>query len=273
MVRQVPGADRQSELAADAVVGPDLRSMYLPSPAAGCDAGWTQVDLASGRRQPAFARPDRDRGVQPERRRPDPGLPPHHRPRDPGSGAIRHELPDRAGRQRADQRPPAGMDDPAGRDGAGAPAEPGRDPAGLPTGTDARRGHPAPPAPTRRHTTSVTDGHDLPAAGDCPMSMWRFLDRQRLLALGCAAEPFDNLLARIDLETRRVLSSVPLGLPVELFSLVVDRSGRHVLITAAESPTTSGRRPRTCWATAAPSGRRSTATAGRRTGNHRSAAA
>ena len=82
-------------------------------------------------------------------------------------------------------------------------------------------------------TTSAADGHDLPAAGDCPMSMWRFLDARRLLALGCAAEPFDNLLVRIDLDTRRVESADPLGLPVEPFSLDVDRSGRHVLITAA----------------------------------------
>jgi hypothetical protein len=82
-------------------------------------------------------------------------------------------------------------------------------------------------------TTSVADGDDLPAAGDCPMSMWRFLDHRRLLALGCAAEPFDNLLVRIDLDTRRVESADPLGLPVEPFSLDVDRSGRRVLITAA----------------------------------------
>jgi hypothetical protein len=63
--------------------------------------------------------------------------------------------------------------------------------------------------------------------------MWRFLDGRRLLALGCAAEPFDNLLVRINLDTRRVESADPLGLPVEPFSLDVDRSGRHVLITAA----------------------------------------
>jgi hypothetical protein len=68
------------------------------------------------------------------------------------------------------------------------------------------------------------------------MSMWRFLDHRRLLALGCAAEPFDNLLVRIDLDTRRVESADPLGLPVEPFSLDVDRSGRHVLITAAGKP-------------------------------------
>ena len=58
VVRQVPGTQRQADVAADAVVAPDLRSMYLPAATAGaaasCDAGWTQVDLANGRRQPAF---------------------------------------------------------------------------------------------------------------------------------------------------------------------------------------------------------------------------
>jgi hypothetical protein len=88
-------------------------------------------------------------------------------------------------------------------------------------------------------TTSVTDGHDLPAAGDCPVSMWRFLDDRRLLALGgqgCGGGRFDNLLVRFDLETRRVVSTVPLGLPVEIFSVDVDRSGRHVIIAAAGKP-------------------------------------
>jgi hypothetical protein len=58
VVRQVPGWQRQSDLAADAVVAPDLRTMYLPAATAGaasaCDSGWTQVDLATGARQPAF---------------------------------------------------------------------------------------------------------------------------------------------------------------------------------------------------------------------------
>jgi hypothetical protein len=79
----------------------------------------------------------------------------------------------------------------------------------------------------------VTDGQDLPTAGDCPLSMWRFLDGRRLLALGCAAEPFDNLLVRIDLETPKVDSADRLGLPVEIFALDADRSGRQVLIAAA----------------------------------------
>jgi hypothetical protein len=58
VVHQVPGSQRQADMVADAVVGPDLRTMYLPAATAGaaasCDAGWTQVDLATGARRPAF---------------------------------------------------------------------------------------------------------------------------------------------------------------------------------------------------------------------------
>jgi hypothetical protein len=56
IVRQVPGSDRQSILAADAVVSPDLRSEYVPtnSPTAACQPSWTQIDLATGARRPAF---------------------------------------------------------------------------------------------------------------------------------------------------------------------------------------------------------------------------
>ena len=53
--RQVPGTDRQTDQVADAVVGPDLRSLYLPaagpSAASTCDGGWTQV--RPGHRSPA----------------------------------------------------------------------------------------------------------------------------------------------------------------------------------------------------------------------------
>jgi hypothetical protein len=91
-------------------------------------------------------------------------------------------------------------------------------------------------------TTSVADGHDLPAAGDCGPTVWRFLDDRQLLALtsqGCGGG-YDNLLVRYDLETRQVLSTTPLGLPVEPFTLDVDASGRHVLIRVVN------RRPSAC---------------------------
>ena len=234
--RQVPGTDRQTDQVADAVVGPDLRSMYLPAASPGaastCDAGWTQVDLASGRRQPAFS------GLT--------GISEFSLSADGQTLAYLHttapttldrskfpmgcqtELVVRklaSGRQRVWTIPPGAIV------------------RGIQLSPNAARLvyllEPTPGGDLLLHllplagTTSVADGHDLPTAGDCPMSMWRFLDDRRLLALGCAADPFDNLLVRIDLDTRRVESTDPLGLPVELFSLDVDRSGRHVLITAA----------------------------------------
>jgi hypothetical protein len=235
VLRQVLGSQRQADVVADAVVGPDLRSMYLPAATAGaaasCDAGWTQIDLASGRRQPAFggltgvgefslsadgrtlaylhttAPTTLDRSQFPLRCQ---------------TELVVRELA--SGRQRVWTIPPGAMV------------------RGIQLSPDAARLvyllERTPGGDLLLHllplagTTSVADGDDLPAAGDCPMSMWRFLDGRRLLALGCTAEPFDNLLVRIDLDTRRVESADPLGLPVELFSLDVDRSGRHVLITA-----------------------------------------
>jgi WD40-like Beta Propeller Repeat len=220
--REVPGTDRRTEWVTDAVVAPDLRSMYLPSAAAArpCDAGWTQVDLTTGVRRPAFG------GLA------DVGefsLSADGRTLayvDCRSGLVVRDLP--TGQERVWTVPP----------GASV-----RGPQLSPDGTrlvyQLERG---PGADRLLHllptdgTTSVTDGYDLPVAGDCPLSMWRFLDDRRLLALGCATEPFDNLLVRIDLETRQVASADRLGLPVEIFSLDVDRSGRHVLIAAAGKP-------------------------------------
>ena len=248
VLRQVPGTDRQTDHVADAVVGPDLRSLYLPAagPSAGasCDGGWTQVDLATGARRPAFG------GLT--------GVGEFSLSADGRTLAYLHTTGpatlDRAnfgmqchtelvvrelasGRQRVWTIPPGGSVQ-------GLQLSPdatrlvyllARTPGGN------RRLHLLPLA----GTTSVVDGHDLPAAGDCSMSMWRFLDDRRLLALGCVTEPFDNLLVRFDLETRRVLSTVPLGLPVELFSLDVDRSGRHVLLATAGKP--NDQRPATVY--------------------------
>jgi hypothetical protein len=78
--------------------------------------------------------------------------------------------------------------------------------------------------------------------------MWRFVDDRQLLALGargCATGRYDTLLARFDLEARKVLKTTLLGLPVEPFGLDVDRSGRHVLITAAGKP--NDQRPATAY--------------------------
>jgi hypothetical protein len=232
VVRQVPGSERRSDVPADAVVGPDLRSMYLPAATAGaaasCEAGWTQVDLATGARRPAFAGLT---GVGEFSLSADGQTLAYLHTTAPATLDRSHcqtELVVRelaSGRQRVWTIPPGAIV------------------RGLQLSPDAARLvyllERTPGGDVLLHllplagTSSVADGHDLPAAGDCPMSMWRFLDGRRLLALGCAAEPFDNLLVRINLDTRRVESADPLGLPVEPFSLDVDRSGRHVLITAA----------------------------------------
>jgi hypothetical protein len=242
VLRQVPGTDRQSELAADAVVGPDLRSMYLPAATAGaatsCDAGWTQVDLASGRRQPAFG------GLA--------GVGEFSLSADGRTLAYLHSTTpatlDRARFQMGCQTELVVRELASGRQRTWT-IPPGAIVRGLQLSPDATRLvyllERTPGGDVLLHllplagTASVTDGNDLPAAGDCPMSMWRFLDDRRLVALGgqgCGAGPFDNLLVRIDLDTRRVQSAVPLGLPVEPFSLDVDRSGRHVLLAAAGKP-------------------------------------
>jgi hypothetical protein len=246
VLRQVPGTDRQADHVADAVVGPDLRSLYLPAAGPGaassCDGGWTQVDLATGARRPAFG------GLT--------GVGEFSLSADGRTLAYLHisapwamdrtqfqchtELVVRelaSGRQRVWTIPPGGSVQ------------------GLQLSPDATRLvyllARTPGGDRLLHllplvgTTSVVEGHDLPAAGDCPMSMWRFLDDRRLLALGCVTEPFDNLLVRFDLDTRRVLSTLPLGLPVEPFSLDVDRSGRHVLLAAAGKP--NDQRPATVY--------------------------
>ena len=85
-------------------------------------------------------------------------------------------------------------------------------------------------------------------AGRGRPASWGYQDGGRLRVLGargCATGRLENLLVRVDLETRQVVSTTVLDLPVELFSLDVDRSGRHVLITAAGKP--NDQRPATAW--------------------------
>jgi hypothetical protein len=46
VVREVSGSAGPSDQIADVVVGPDLRSMYLPGDGS-CNAGWTRLDLVT----------------------------------------------------------------------------------------------------------------------------------------------------------------------------------------------------------------------------------
>jgi dipeptidyl aminopeptidase/acylaminoacyl peptidase len=251
VVRQVPGSERRSELATDAVVGPDLKTMYLPAAggggAAACDAGWTQVDLATGARRPAFG------GLT--------GVGAFSLSDDGRTLAYLHTtgppVPDQA-RFRTTCRSELVVRDLAGGGQRAWTVPPGVSVEGLQLSPDATRlvflldrgtggARPLHVLPLSG-TGSVTDGDDLPAAGDCGATSWRFLDGRRLLALGsrgCGGGPYDNLLVRYDLETREVESTVPLGLPVEPFALDVDRTGRHVLVALAGKP--NDQRPATVY--------------------------
>jgi hypothetical protein len=243
VVRQVPGSERRSELAVDAVVGPDLRSMYLPAdgpgPASDCNAGWTRLDLATGARQPAFAGLT---GVEEFSLSADGRTLAYLHTSGPATldyasvrMRCRTELVVRelaSGRQRVWTIPPGGS-----VQGLQLSPDGTRLVYLLTRASDGNQQlHLLPLA----GTASVEDGHGLPAAGDCGPTMWRFLDSRRLLALGSqgcdGSGRYDNLLVRYDLATRQVVSTDPLGLPVEPFGLDVDRSGRHVLIAVAGKP-------------------------------------
>jgi hypothetical protein len=246
VVRQVPGSSRRSELATDAVVAPDLRSLYLPAdrgPASACDPGWTQVDLANGARRPAFG------GLT--------GVGEFSLSADGRTLAYIHlSAPWAQDRMRCHTE--LAVRDLASGDQRVWTVPPGATVRGLQLSPDATRLvyllERTPGGDLRLHllplagTTTAADGADLPAAGDCPVSMWRFQDDRRLLALGgqgCATGPLDNLLIRYDLDTLQVVSTDALDLPVELFGLDVDRSGGHVLITAAGKP--NDQRPATAY--------------------------
>jgi len=250
IVRQVPGSQRHSDMTADAVLSPDLRTMYLPdtgsSLAAACGSQWIQVDLATGARRPAFG------GLA--------GVGQFSLSGDGSSLAFVHLTP-------------AGI---GARVGSSCHAEvvvralasgkqrvwtipPGMSPEGLQLSPDAthlayvlRReatGLPWLHVLPLNGTTSVTQGRDLPTVGDCPVSDPRFVSGGgRLLALGgrgCATGPLEYLLVEFDLATGRVASSMPLGLPGEIFSMDVDRFGQHVIIAGAGKP--NDQLPATVW--------------------------
>ena len=251
VVREVPGTDRRSELATDAVVAPDLRSMYLPATGPGasaCDAGWTQVDLTTGARRPAFG------GLT--------GVGQFSLSADGRTLAYLHTtgppVLDQARFQTTCRSELVVRDLASGGQRvwtipAGVSLE------GLQLSPDATRlvylldRGAAGPRPLHvlplTGAGSVTDGYDLPAAGDCGASSWRFLDGRRLLALGArgcgGGGSYDNLLVRYDLDSRRLEETVPLGRPMEPFGLDVDRTGRHVLVALAG--TVDDQRPATVY--------------------------
>ena len=252
IVRRVPASARQSERAVDAVLSPDLRSMYLPntspSPTAACDSTWTQVDLATGARRPAFG------GLK--------GVGQFSLSADGRSMAFAHMTPARTG---ATVGPSCHAENLVVRELASGEQRvwtipPGVSLDGLQLSPDAtqlayllRRDsaglQPSLHLLPLNGTTSVTQGRDLPTTGDCPISDPRFLGGSgRLLAIGgrgCSTGPIAYLLVEFDLGTGRVASSMPLGLPGEIFSIDVDRSGRHVIIAGAGKP--NDQRPATVW--------------------------
>jgi hypothetical protein len=238
IVREVPGSEHRVDLTTDAVVGPDLRSMYLPVPSTSstaCDSGWTQVDLASGARRAAFD------GLE--------GVREFSLSADGRWLAFVHTFP-AVGGLPALIRPPCDTEL-AVRDLASKRQRTWTIPQGatvdqLQLSPDAAQfAYRLRQGPNRQMslhllplagTTQATQGRDLPPPGDCPMSTPRFLGSQRLLALagrGCGTGPFKNLLATFDLGTGQLVSSEPLAVPGEIFSLDVDRTGRYVIIAAA----------------------------------------
>jgi hypothetical protein len=251
IVRQVPGSQRQTAMAVDAVVSPDLRSMYLPAtglgPSAACGAGWTQVDLATGARRPAFG------GLT--------GVGQFSLSADGSSVAFVHITAARTG---AIAGPSCHAEALVVRALASGEQRVWTIPPGVsleqlqlsPDSTQLAyllqreaTGQPSLHVLPLTGTSSVTQGRDLPTTGDCPMSDPRFAGASGpLLALGgrgCATGPLENLLVEFDLGTGRVASSVPLGLPGEIFSIDVDRSGQYVIIAGAGKP--NDQLPATVW--------------------------
>jgi hypothetical protein len=251
IVRAVPGSERDTDLATDAVVSPDVRSMYIPGANAsltpGCGSRWTRIDLATGARHPALGGMD---GIGQLSLSADGRSVAFVRLTPAGGGTVlgrncRAELVVRelaSGEQRVWTVPPGVL-----LDGLQLSPDATQVAYVLRAGFMGQRLslHVLP----LEGTTSVTQGRDLPTVGDCPVSNPRFVGGGgRLLALGgrgCATGPVEYLLVEFDLGTGRVASSVPPGLPGEIFSIDADRSGQHVIIAGAGKP--ADQRPATVW--------------------------
>jgi hypothetical protein len=224
--------------------------MYLdttgPFPTAPCDEAWTQVDLATGATHPAFG------GLK--------GVGQFSLSADGRSLAFVHLTRARVGTSGPTCDTEVVVRELARGEQRVWTIPPGMSVDRLQLSPDAtqlayllrREPNAFPPSLhvlPLKDTTSVTQGHDLPTTGDCPMSDPRFVGGSgRLLAIGgrgCSNGPLEYLLVDYDLRTGRVASSMPLGLPGKIFSLDVDRSGRHVIIAAAGKPNVQ--RPTTVW--------------------------
>lgn len=87
-------------------------------------------------------------------------------------------------------------------------------------------------------TTSITQGHDLPLSHrpGCELGLPpHFRDNRRVLVVEQC--PNDSFLVDFDLRTGRKVARVALGLQAKVFDVVVDRSGQHVLLLAGQRNT------------------------------------
>jgi hypothetical protein len=254
IVRTVPGSDRATDLVTDAVVSPDLRSMYIPStpitsagPTPACGSRWTRIDLATGARHPALDGMD---GIGQLSFSADGGSVAFVQLTPAGSGTVLGRECQRrlvvrelaSGKQRVWTVPPGVFPD-------GLQLSPDGTQVAYVLRTDSVGQRPSLHVLPLQGTTSVAQGYDLPTIGDCPASEPRFLGGGgRLLALGargCATGPLEYLLVEYDLGTGRAASSVPLRLPGEIFNIDVDRFGRHIIVAGAGKA--ADQRPATVW--------------------------
>jgi hypothetical protein len=221
--RWLPGATITGSIYA---ISPDLRKLFLYQRGKEVCSAWTEVDLTTGARGPAFG--GRRVGLDPT---PSPdgrlvaflGCPPR-------SGLTVLDVV--SGRQRV-WRTPEGVER------GDWPLQWSPDSTRL--GYLLRRPgqanqvfHVLPLA----GTTSITQGRDLPLPHrpGCELSLPpHFRDAKRVSVVEQC--PNDAFLVDVDLQTGRKVARVALGLQGEVFAMVVDRSGQHVLLLAGQQNT------------------------------------
>jgi hypothetical protein len=218
--RWLPGATITGSIYA---ISPDLRKLYLYQRGKEWCKTWTEVDLTTGARGPAFA--GRRVGLDPT---PSPdGRSVAFLGCRPGSGlAVLHVV---SGRQQAWTIPervvlgdwPLQWSPDATRLGF----------LMRRSGQAQQIFHVLPVA----GTTSITQGHDLPLSHrpGCELVLPpHFRDNRRVLVVEQC--PNDSFLVDYDLRTGRKVARVALGLQAKVFDVVVDRSGQHVLLLAGQ---------------------------------------